>query len=259
MLFLLAVVNVPAGENLFRAEATPAYAKSWFSNPTYGPFGKLVEGNSGSPEVEFSFPSGWYRITGGDFIAVDPLTTYRLSMALQVPGQDARRVRIGLICYDKNKKMIDVFDTAGKSDRLFKLAGPVAVGDKHVTLNAKIRYQHHCALAFNALADGSDMPNRDQAPLKYSSKPRFGDVLELKSAAVKAYPAGTAVRIHPRREAILRDCEVESSIKKITLRTTGSRMLRPGTAFVKPYIMTSWKQPGTLRIGKVSVDVVPSK
>lgn len=261
-LFLVAFAFTALAQvNLFKTENTTAYAKSWNANPIYGPFGTLcgaVEG-TGSPTVEFTFPKGWYRITGGDYIKVDPSKIYRLRMELKSKDGNARKARIGFLCYDSNKNLIDVFDVTKNTQPIFILSTPLAKGDKKLTLSSPAEYRYHSAAVFDVKEDCSDLPNRTYAELKYSEKPVSSAELELAVPSAREFSAGTKVRLHPRWEVICRDVEVGNEWSPFAIRTTHENILRPGTRYVKPYIMMVSKTSAALLVRSVSVDEVSEK
>lgn len=236
-----------------------ADAKSWAANKKYGPWGKVNSDSvSKKGSIELSFPKGWYRITGGGLIPVDPANVYKVKLA--VKGQKGLKMRFGLMFYDKNKKIIDVMDYAPVNAPVYTLAKAAKKGDKTLTLNQKVNYIHHWAVAFNAKADGSDIPNREHCNLKPSRKwTAKSATLELAQPLKKNYAKGTVVRLQKRHELIFRNLELTGNWKTYTFRTINNRAIRQATKYVSIYLQSGFSAPQKILIDSVSVEKVPAK
>ena len=234
-------------------------ANSWTANPKKGPWGKVNSDSlSGKGSIECSLPKGWAQLVDGSRTEVDSTAVYKVKLALK--GKAGLKFRMGIIFYDKNKKMIDVMDYAPADAPIYTLAKDANPGDKTITLDQPVSYIFHWAAAFNAKADGSDIPNREHCNLKPTGKKtEKSAVLELQYPLKKGYAKGTAVRLQKRHELAFCDVELTGDWKEFSFLTTKSRALLPQTKYISFFLQTSFPEPQTILIDSPVIEKVSAQ
>ena len=250
-----------AETNLYNpgADTPEAAAKQWTSNRKYGPWGKVKAAASkdGKDCIEYTFPKGWHRIQGGGLTEVDPSAVYKVTLSLK--GKEDLSFRLGIYLFDKDKKLIGVMEHASPGDPIYTLAADAQEGDKTITLTTPVSYQGYFGVAFNAKQDGSDIPNRDVAVLRYSKTKLTGDVLNLERPLKADYAKGTTVRLQQRKEFPFRQVKMTGDWKDFSFRTTGQRALTPYTKYIAIYLLTTFQEPQTILIDAPVIEKISAK
>ncbi len=132
---------------------------------------------------------------------IDPAKTYVLSGKIRkAPGsQGDSQAVIGIVSFDSKGNRIGSGAVYLFPATITRLAAPVKKGDTSVMVkdaskwNQKMNYS---LIAFNAKADGSDVPNSDVSPFVagYELTKEGYTEITLKSPMKKDYPADTEVR-----------------------------------------------------------------
>lgn len=135
-------------------------------------------------------------LTSAKPIKIDPKANYKLSVKLAstVPGA----MYCGLVPLDKDGKIIYTRNVSIVTHSDTTLLEPLAVGADTVKIKKAPNWtkRSYPCIAFNTKADRSDLPNYETSAISEIKTQADCIEIKLKSKATKAYPAGTAVRMH---------------------------------------------------------------
>jgi hypothetical protein len=131
---------------------------------------------------------------------INPDAYYIVSAWVKTVDPVPSHMYLGLIPCTADKKYIAHQYFSDTPAAVAELAEPAAKGNKSITVKNGLKWKatRFNAVAFNAKADGSDLPNRDVSSGIVSIKRNTpeGDVITFSKALKKDYPAGTLVREH---------------------------------------------------------------
>lgn len=210
-----------------------------------------------NPEIKrsgkFSYElSGHYTasLISKEYLPVAPDKTYVLSARLRsLAAKTPASANMGLRMYDKDKRPIHIHHVAAIANTSTRLADAAAPGATELVLvrNADFISPEFSAVAFHAANDFSDLPNFDLSPEVIAHKEDGNRVrLTLKAPLEKAYPAGTAVRMHLPWGAPcywVTDGWLDTEWKEITTVFRGEAPIGTsitqfwrGTRYVRPFV-----------------------
>jgi hypothetical protein len=165
--------------------------------------GKLITNQKIKRSGKFSFETfGKYptRTEFKEFIEINPFNKYKLSCYMRsLDSSKSASGYLGLLMYDKMKKLITIKNVAVLEGTESKLAKPAAKGTKiiFVEKNKNFEKYKYWVLAFNIKKDYSDLPNFDVSP-RIKSITDNGDNCKfvLFEPLKKNYPIGVKIRLH---------------------------------------------------------------
>jgi len=161
--------------------------------------GITVTENAFSGKKAYYCPRRVELRTNGSF-KINPDAYYIISAWVKTVDPVPGHMYLGLIPCTSDKKYIAHQYYSDNYAAVAELAKPAAKGDESITVKSGVKWKasRFNVVAFNAKADGSDLPNRELSSGIVSIKRNTpeGDVITFSKALKKDYPAGTLVREH---------------------------------------------------------------
>lgn len=193
---------------------------------------------------------------------IKPDAYYVISAWVKTADEKPNHVFFGLVPYSNTGAYIAQHHFSPNPEVITELVKPAEKGDTTITVKsaAKWRRGRVFVVAFNAAADGSDIPNRDTSSTIASMKRNTpgGDVITLTKPLTKSYPAGTKVRQHQLGgHHYLKRGEVTPGewTKWESAKVKGSSIRKAGQALVTLVINVDKKyREGTLLVDDIVVE-----
>ena len=192
------------------------------------------------------------------FIPVKYGSKYELSGNFKSVGEIKSRIYFGITVFDKNKKEIYAINANPLPNaKLTELVHPAQKGDKSIFVKNIDGWEINkdYAVAFGAVADFSDLPNRNiiSGIINIIKKNNEYEV-QLSVPLNRGYPTGTGVREHygafgTHIYCVARNCEIPDKWKTYSGKITGAnngnashQLFRPGTSFIKIILLPNFRQ-----------------
>ena len=142
---------------------------------------------------------GPFTATSKKVFKVDPAKKYRVSGTVKGISGKTGYIYLGFVPYNAQNRWIHPASANCGANTFTELAAPVKKGDKVIKVKDASKWDSktpYGAVAFDAKADFSDLPNFNFVFVPKNSIAKKGDVWEitLKTPLAKAYPAGTKIR-----------------------------------------------------------------
>ena len=168
----------------------------------------------GMQAEEFDQPAAWRRGVFKDNVLqvqkkeislrpekIQPDKVCRLSFEYRtIPGGEPGTIRAGFRVFDAQKREIRPYHVIVRNPSIAEVAQTVPAGSRAIRLNGAGAWkkQTHCALAFHARPDLSDLPNFStfESPVADFRKEGNSCVITFKKAFPAEITAGTLVREH---------------------------------------------------------------
>lgn len=196
-----------------------------------------------------------------DLIPVDYSKKYELSGGFKSNGKTKSKILFGFAVFDKNKNEINAINANPIPDAVVtELVQPAQKGSKSIVVKNVDGWKldKTYAIAFDAAADFSDLPNRNiiTGVLKIVKKDEQYEIM-FDTPLNRDYPAGTAIREHYEAfgtytYTAAKGVEVPDKWEKYAGLISGAKdgkashnLFRPGTAFVKIILLPNFGQKGS--------------
>lgn len=207
---------------------------------------KLVKAVPGG--VSLTIGSGSVHLFSGKTIPIDLKKKYLVSLEYRLaPGsKPGCAFYVAPVSYNAQGKIISCESQYITEGTETVLAAPVKKGDKILKIKNGAKWiAKHGAVAFYVKKDLADLPNLDTLRIASMKKEKDCWTVNLRWAASKAYPAGTAVRNH-RDGATYR--YVGGHVKAAPQWKKASRILQGALRERTPGYEKTWR-PGTVKAG----------
>ena len=142
--------------------------------------------------------TGRARLMSLKKINIEPDRKYRVVFNVKALGSQPANIYGGWICYDKQGKVIPSQAFHAISNSIIELEAPAAKGATSVKIKdgSKWRNRKGFYIAFNAAADGSDLPNYNFCRISGVEQKSGEWIVNLAEPLKSDYEAGTLVRQH---------------------------------------------------------------
>ncbi|MCF6177752.1 MAG: hypothetical protein L3J71_18500 [Victivallaceae bacterium] len=190
------------------------------------------------------------EIIAANYIELDPTKSYTLSAWVRsLTAKLPASAYLGIRMYDKDKREIRMVHVSNFPNTESKLTVAAKKGDRELFIakNPHCLEIVTCVMVFNIKPDYSDLPNYDFSPRIKKIVDNGKDYKVILSGSLnKAYPVGTAIRLHSPWGAPLYNLAegwVPTEWKHLTATLQGIAKFGapkdkfwPGTKYVKPFI-----------------------